>query len=80
MLPYSDLHDIFIASRSSSFVFITVFREIFMSTNDIENYRKGFEKRTSKIVSSKESAQDFLKKTGIYTPKGNLTKGYKISK
>lgn len=51
-----------------------------MSSNDIEKYRKGFEKRTSKIVSSKESAQDFLKKTGIYTPKGNLTKGYKVSK
>jgi len=55
-------------------------RRFFISANDIENYRNGFEKRTSKIVSSKESAQDFLNKTGIYTPKGKLKKGYKISK
>ena len=51
-----------------------------MSSNDIEKYRKGFVKRTSRIVSTKESAQDFLKRTGIYTPKGKLKKGYKASK
>ena len=48
-----------------------------MTDKEFISYTNKVKARTKKITSSKKNAQEYLQKTGIYTPSGNLSSFYK---
>ena len=47
-----------------------------MNTKEHKQYLKEFKAYSKEITSTQESAQKFLVRSGINTPKGKLTKAY----
>lgn len=48
-----------------------------MTLKEKEKLIKDMKAYAKKVASNKKEAQKFITSTGIYTPKGNLTKAYK---
>jgi hypothetical protein len=47
-----------------------------MNKNEIDDFVKSFNRYTKELSNSKENAQKYLTKAGIYTDKGNLKRNY----
>ena len=48
-----------------------------MTTDQIQEYKEEFQKRTEDLTKDESKARDFLIRAGIYTDKGNLKKAYR---